>query len=452
MTMDFTFNLYRERRIGDKHLITTDHGSFSILDGEGYSRLKKGKIDGELFEELEKKEIILTANNILDAEQNLRKRNSFLFFGTSLHIIIPTLRCNMKCVYCQAASEKQDSLGFDMDKDTADKTLEFINQSPSTKKTIEFQGGEPLLNWPIVEYIIKKTSDKKKEGLRTTIVTNLTLMTEERMKFLIDNDVIVCTSLDGPKEVHDQNRPLIGGSSHDLVVRWIKRFNEAYRERGSKNNVNALVTLTKHSLSFPKEIVDEYVLLGMHDIHLRFLNNMGIASKKWPMISYSEEEYLRFWKTSVGYIKELNNKGITIRERMADILIRSLTLPYHPGYLDLRSPCGAVIGQLVYNHNGDIYSCDEARMVGDDIFKLGNVKIAKYSEITTCDKACALVSSSINDAYTCSQCAYKPYCGVCPVVNFAEKGSIVTNISETSRCKIFMEQFDWIVNETFINK
>ena len=51
-------------------------------------------------------------------------------------------------------SMKKDCVGFDMDKETAKKVVEFIFQSPSKQITIEFQGGEPLLNFEIVKFVV----------------------------------------------------------------------------------------------------------------------------------------------------------------------------------------------------------------------------------------------------------------------------------------------------------
>ena len=133
-------------------------------------------------------------------------------------------------------------------------------------------------------------------------------------------------------------------------------------------------------------------------------------------------------------------------------MINKIQNEFDPNYLDLRSPCGAAIGQLTYNYNGNIYTCDEARMIGDDLFLLGNVKKDKYKDIVTSDKACATVAASINDQYICNDCVYKPYCGICPVCNYAEQGSVIGKIPQTDRCKIFKEQFNWVVREKFINK
>jgi uncharacterized protein len=454
--MDYFINNYRSKKIEDKYFVTTDHGSYCILSNDEFGRLKQSKLNSKLKDKLEEREIILTKNNLNEVVTLTRNRSAFLFLGTSLHIIVVTLRCNMNCIYCHASSKGINATGFDMDKITAKKTVDFIFQTPSNKITIEFQGGEPLLNWNVVKYIIeyaqKKNKTAKKDML-ITIVTNLSKMDKNKMNYLIENDISICTSLDGPKKLHDRNRKFIGGSNYEQVSHWIKRFSDEYKKKRVKNRkINALVTLTRKSLKYPKEVVDEYVKLGLNHVHLRFLNNLGVAKKAWPKINYSVKEYLNFWKKSVNYIETLNKQGKNINERMVSIMFNKINNELDPNYLDLRSPCGAAIGQLTYNYNGDIYTCDEARMIGDDLFLLGNVKKGQYLDIVTCEKACSVVNASINDQYICDDCVYKPYCGICPVCNYAEFGSVIGKISQTERCKIFKEQFDWVVKEKFINK
>lgn len=454
--MDYIINNYRAKKFGKKYFVTTDHGSYCVLSEEEFKKLKKNEINKELKNKLEEREIILMDINMDEAIRLTRNRNSFLFSGTSLHIIVVTLRCNMNCVYCHASSKPVNEKGFDMDKETAKKTVDFIFQTPSKGITIEFQGGEPLLNWEVVKYTIGYAQEKNKQAkknLMISLVTNLTEMDEEKMNYLIEHGIDVCTSLDGPKELHDRNRRFVGGSNYEQVAKWIKRFDKEYKKRRIENRrPNALVTLTRDSLKYPKEIVNEYVRLGLKDIHLRFLNNLGVAKQIWPKINYSVKEYLSFWKEAIEYIEELKKQGKEINERMVSIMFNKISNELDPNYLDLRSPCGAAIGQLAYNHNGKIYVCDEARMIGEDLFLLGNVKTDSYKDVVICDKSCAIITASINDQYVCNDCVYKPYCGVCPVCNYAEQGSIIGKIAQTNRCNIFKEQFDWVVTKKFINK
>ena len=446
---------YRYRKVGNKYFVTTDFGSSCFLSEEELENLKQENIDENLRKKLEATCILLNERTMDEAVRLTRNRYSFLFTGASLHIIVVTLRCNMNCVYCHAASEAESKIELDMTIETAKKTVDFIFQSPSKGITIEFQGGEPLLNWEAIKCIIEYAKEKNKEAnkdLHFALVSNLTRMDEEKMDYLMRQDVGICTSLDGHKELHDRNRSLMKGSSHEFVVNWIQKINEEYEKRGIGKRVGALVTLTKKSLAHPKEIVDEYVRLGLNVIHLRFLNNLGAAKKTWRAISYPIEDYLTFWREAVSYIEELQKKGVDIQERMVSIMSRKIGSEFDPGYLDLRNPCGDAMSQMTYGFNGDIYTCDEARMLGEDTFKLGNVHENNYKEMATSDKACAIVAASVNDQYICNTCAYKPFCGLCPVISYAENGTIITKVSQSSRCKIFKSQFDWVVEEKFLKK
>jgi len=453
--MDYTINNYRSRKLGDKYFVTTDSGSYVVLNEEEFSKLKSGNIDALLTKKLFEREIIINEFNRDEFARDLRKRYRFLFGGTSLHIIVVTLRCNMKCVYCHASSVDESKEGFDMDKETAKKTVDFIFQSPNQNITIEFQGGEPLLNWDVVKYIIEYATGKNKKAgknLKFALVTNLSMMDEEKMKYIVENEIPLCTSLDGPKELHDKNRIFTKASNYDQIVHWIKRFKEEYIKKGTKKFfLSALVTLTRESMKYPEEIVDEYVNLGLTEIHLRFLNNMGVAQKTWHSINYSVDEYLNFWKKAVARVEKHKKEGKEIRERIVEIMKSKIKEKFDPNYLDLRSPCGAAIGQLAYNYNGDIYTCDEGRMIGDDTFLIGNVSESKYKDAVTSSKACAVINASINDQFVCDACAYKPYCGLCPVCSLAEEGNIIGKVSQSSRCKIFKSQFDWVAREKFIN-
>lgn len=456
-TENHLINNYRSKKVGDKFLVTTDHGSWIALDKDSFKKLGSGNIEkgSTLFKELEDVGIILTKENLDNIVNDYRKKLSFLFQGTRLHIVIPTLRCNQKCIYCHASSKPASSQGYDMDQETAKNTVDFIFQSPSQDISIEFQGGEPLLNFDIVKYITEYANQlNKKHGksLKFSLVSNFSLVDEEKLDYLIKNKVGICTSLDGPEFIHNKNRLLMGGNSYKSTVESIEKLKNQYKKMGAKTRkVNALLTVTKDSLPYYKEIIDEYVKLGMPDIFLRFLNDLGDARPAWKQISYSADDFIDFWKKSMDYIIELNTKGKKIREWFVWLILQKIVDMTEPSYFEQRSPCGAAIGQLAYNYNGDIYTCDEARMVGEDIFKLGNVKENNYSEVLTSNQTCSIVSASVNETQICDYCAYKPYCGLCPVCNYAEQGNMIGKITETARCKIYKAQFDYIF-EKFISE
>ena len=54
-------------------------------------------------------------------------------------MIVVTLRCNHKCKYCHAAVAPMTATQFDMDIETATKTVDTIFYTNSQSLTIEFQ-------------------------------------------------------------------------------------------------------------------------------------------------------------------------------------------------------------------------------------------------------------------------------------------------------------------------
>ncbi|MBU0758329.1 MAG: His-Xaa-Ser system radical SAM maturase HxsB [Nanoarchaeota archaeon] len=442
---EYRLNFFREKKFGEKILLVTFIGSFDVLTVDEYDRLHSHRLDAEEYARFEEKGIILTDDNeekiISDYKENKRQ----IFSGTSLHIVVVTLRCNVNCIYCHAASHPEKEIQYDMSIETARKTVDFIFQTTSDSVTIEFQGGEPLLNYKVIEEVVNYANELNKtakKDLKFSLVTNLSLMDDKKLDFLLKNKVGICTSLDGPKKLHDKNRPMAGSSSYDLAVKWIKNINSR------KNaNVNALMSTTRFSLPFAKEIIDEYVALGLHTIFLRQLNNLGTAAESWEKIACTHGEFLEFWKQAVDYVYEIKK----IRENSSRVMLSKIVLLKNPMFLDLMSPCGAAIGQMAYNYNGDIYSCDEARMLNDDLFMLGTVHDNTYKEIMSSPKTCSLVASSVNETHFCDTCIYQPYCGLCPVCNYAVNGTTVPKLPIDFRCKVLTGQFDHLF-EKIINE
>lgn len=58
-------------------------------------------------------------------------------------------------------------------------------------------------------------------------------MDDEKMNYLLDKGVMVCTSLDGPADLHDYNRGWTGKtSSYASVTGWMDKFNAEWVRRG----------------------------------------------------------------------------------------------------------------------------------------------------------------------------------------------------------------------------
>ncbi len=447
---------FRFRKLKDRYILTSETGRFALLSEEQFQAFLEGTISREddLHRELSEKHFYRTSDYSSRASSSMSQRMDFLNAGPNLHILITTLRCNYGCRYCHASRASMDSTQFDMSKETATKIVERAFESTSPSLNFEFQGGEPLANWDVVKHVIETAESRNKtenRDLAFSLVTNLSLMDEEKMHYLIDHNIYICTSLDGPKELHDANRPLSGGSSYDATVRWMDRIHDEYTRRMfdlDVYHVDALMTTTRQSLPLWKEIIDEYVSRGQKSIHLRPLNPFGFVKKTWDAIGYTADQYMDFYRKSLDYILDLNRQGTQLVERMSAIYLMRMMSDRDPNYMELRSPCGAGIGQVAYNYDGKVFTCDEGRMVsrmGEDLFQMGHIDTDSIAEMVDSEVTKSLIVASTQDALPyCHECAYKPYCGVCPIYNYSTQGDIFGQMPSNERCKMSLWSFDYL--------
>jgi len=447
---DYVINYYHTKKYDNDHiLITVNHGSWVVLDKREFDLLRFNRLneDKHLKSLLEEKGIILTEkskNFILTAMKNKYHHTQR---GTSLHILVPTLRCNQKCIYCHAKSRDPSKKGYDMSKETAKKIVDFMFQSPARGITIEYQGGEPTLNFEIVKFIreySEEVNKKHKKDVRWVIVTNFTNLDDEKIQYFIDKKIDLCTSLDGPEELHNNNRPYVGGGdTYDKVIKTIKKC----KARGI--DMGALPTITKESLKYPTEIVDEYIRQGFNSLMSRNLNFMGFAKQIWSKLGYTPEEYLDFFRKQVDYILEINKKGVKFTDIKLKFILQRMLSTDPRTFTCYGAPCGSVIGQIAYDQDGNLFTCDESR--SDDIFKIGNVKTHTYADVMK-ESGCKVVDLTSGLSSMCDDCVWQPYCGTCMVAVYGAQGNVVQKQSWDHECKIRYGQTDYLMRKIIYDK
>ena len=438
---------FNSSRVKDKYLLSNQLGAWDFLDKKEFREfssysLKKGSA---LYERLYGKGLVADSNNIERLFNEYRSLNANLFLDTSLHIAVVTTRCNLRCRYCQSNTLKPQ----DMDSEVATRVLKYLFDVRNMNITLEFQGGEPLLNWKTLSFLIEHARKFNVTGkdLRIALVSNLTLLDEAKIKFLLKHDVEICGSLDGPKAVHDKNRVLSNGKgTYDLVVKNVRKIQKEF-----KRKINLLPTITSFSLPYYKEIIDEYVSLGQDEICLRPVNKLGIACVNWPNLGYTAEEFNDFYDKAMDYIFALNKKGVLIKERMARVISEKIFNKKDPGYVELMNPCGSGRSTIVYMPDGSCFPCDEARMLGEEMFKLGNILKENYEELMKKDNLLHLIQSSLTNLWDYNN-VYSPWLGTCPVVNYALQKNIVPKVSCSPLHKINNFQFRYIFEKILENK
>ena len=449
------WNYFNFKKFGDQILLTNDFGKYLFVSVNDFQKIISKNVDrnSQLFEKLIEKKMIFEESALEFSFKNkylMREIKGHVNSATALHIFVVTTKCNMACVYCQANNGVQNSY-LSMNKETAKKAVDIALQSPEYSLSFEFQGGEPLLNIDIIKYIVEYTEQNKgKHDISYNVVTNLTLLTDEEIEFFRKYNFGISTSLDGNELVHNNNRRYVDGTgTFKKVIDSIAHI----RKEGL--HVGAIQTTTQKSLQYPKEIVNTYAELGFDSIFIRPLTPLGKANLHWKEIGYTPEEFIDFYKRAVDEVIEINKNGQFMKEAHASILLKRIEGEF-VNYMELRSPCGAGIGQMAYYPDGNIFTCDEGRMLyemGEDTFCLGNVYENQYTELienSICKTVC--VSSILETIPGCCDCVYQTYCGTCPVVNYALNDDVLEKQPRSYRCYIYREILDYLFDKFYKNE
>lgn len=442
-----------DRFDSNRYILTNIVGEFLLLSNQDFQDLidKKLPTSTKIFKDLRSKQFICYVGEIAPLELlglKLRTKNSTLPHFTNLHIFVVTLRCDHSCPYCQVSRQKECVGSFDMTTEIADKALDFTFKSSNQAIKIEFQGGEPLLNFEMVKYIVLKAKEinaTEHRNLEFVIATTLSLLTDEILTFCKQNNIYLSSSLDGPDYLHNQNRPRRGKNSHMLFEQGLSKARQVL----GIDSVSALMTTTDISLPLHKEIIDEYIRLKFDGIFLRFLSPYGFAIKTKRFMSYDSNNWFDFYKQGLEYIISLNKSGVRFVEYYAALILTKMLSCNDPGFVDLMHPAGAGIKAIVFNYDGLVYASDESRMLaemGVKDFCLGNLLNNSYEDMILSDNLLDTIEDSF--AYSnpmCSDCAYIEYCGSDPVFHFATQGDIVGRKPESEFCNRNMSIFKLLI-------
>jgi His-Xaa-Ser system radical SAM maturase HxsB len=422
----YTLLPFRFLRVPDEtgdYLLVSDSGEHVFASTDQLHRLVMHELrsDEPVYSRLESRHMLAEVGRdalVFASANRLRTRLQHLRDGPALHILVATLRCDHGCPYCQVSRRvaSADTTCYDMTREMASMALDRIFEANAEALTIEFQGGEPLLNPELVRFVIERAANraaKARRSIRFVVCSTLHALTPSLLDLFRDHRVVLSTSLDGPEDLHDANRPCDGGSYRKTVA----ALDAARRALGS-DSVSALTTLTKRSLPRITEVVDEYVRLGLHEIVLRGLSPFGFATRSARAIGYTESEFASAYRVGLEYVIELNARGTRLVEGTAALHLQKILSPFPTSYVDLRSPTGAGLGALVYNYDGGVYASDEARMLaemGHQDFRLGDVR-TPLADLLSRSGLQPLERDGVAEAQPgCNDCAFVPFCGADPI-------------------------------------
>jgi len=345
--------------------------------------------------------------------------------------LFPTSDCNFRCKYCYSrAGETQHYMNWELTKASIDFLFNSLKKQKKKSTSIDFHGGgEPFLDksWSIVvkaiRYIKKKSKEQK---IKTRIggVSNGSFSKEKR-NFIIENFDSIQISIDGPKDIQNDQRPMIINekpvSSFDIVMKNIRALEKA------KFRFNVRATLSKEGLKRFREII-EFFKKNMNIKNLTFepLSCWG-RQKSTLIVPPNKKE---FAKTFVNEMFYQLKDGFRLNYSNFDF---KRTTPCWCGSFFVVTPDGYVTNCIEVSNKKDPRA---------NLFFYGYYNRGKKKFIFDIKKFQNKLNRNINNLDYCKNCFAKYQCaGECMAKIKTMDPYDIKNSNRCSIVKTMMEEF-----------
>jgi uncharacterized protein len=332
-------------------------------DNEVIDRLTGDYTEAELKEALEELHILMDKNQLFAPDIDVPP--TFKTKGLVKSLCLMTAHdCNMRCKYCFGDTGEYGGERQLMTNKVGRAAVDYIisHSGPRKHCEIDFFGGEPLINMPLVkdvtEYVRKREKETGKE-FKLTLTTNGLALNENNIQWLNDNNISLVLSTDGRRETHDNMRPDCAGQpTYDKVMKNFKRCVE------SRNGENYYMrgTYTAENLDFTKDVeamADAgFDILSMEPVVLKD-SPYGLTEDLLPEIFAEYDRLTDFYMK-----RHREGKGFFFFHFNMD-------LSNGPCVAKRLAGCGAGHEYYAVAANGDLYPCHQ--FVGRNKYKLGNV-------------------------------------------------------------------------------
>lgn len=273
-------------------------------------------------------------------------------------MLLMSKSCPMSCRYCYAHGGSESAL---MTPEIAERSVSAYLETfrPAQPRVNFFGAGEPTMNQAAIKHLVGTYGNQIRWKISTAGV-----LPRHFLQWLIDHNVSITISIDGPPSIQNDLRPLRKGhmSSH-LVERTIKVLQGV-----SGQSISVRATVTHETFPNLPDILEYFDNLGVSFVHLEGVYALGRALEESnfenPLTPLSLPERIKLMLTALDWAEKT---GKLVR-------IGSLTHILSPR---IGAYCGAIAGQtIVVNHVGQLTACSEVAdetFEGWDIFNIGNI-------------------------------------------------------------------------------
>jgi len=314
-----------------------------------------------------------------------------------------TSKCNLSCGYCYEYGEdrivEQTTKPRFMNEEIARQSVDFMfaesDDSPTVNLT--FFGGETLMNFKVLKsalaYAKERASALGKE-VNSSLTTNATLLREEVIDWIVENDVGVTVSIDGAREQQDKHRTFSNGmGSYDIIVPHIKQLLARHRRRP----VGARVTLTGQNLdvvSIYKHLFEE---IGFWEV------GFAPVTTSWQREYSIQDDGFQTLLSGFQTLAADFLQSALAGRRHGFSNVRDTLEELHKG-MSKAYPCGAGLGLMGVATDGDVALCH--RFAGSNSHKLGTV----FDGVDHSRQDDFLTKHHIANKTDCSTCWARPLC------------------------------------------
>jgi His-Xaa-Ser system radical SAM maturase HxsB len=426
--------------VGFNEFVSSKELADLVRDPEG--------LTSTLLAALEAKQFLYNDGNLSTIQatsSGLSKKLSDELTFNPVFMIVPTLRCDHTCSYCQVSRAPMNDLNADLDIASIPRIVEVIKKLCGSSCKVEIQGGEPLVRFDIIQEIYSQLEISLNDiSFEMVITTSLSLLDNTVIQWSKNKPISFSVSLDGGELIHDKNRIISTNNSYQLAIDGIRLI----QNNLSKDRVATVTTVTREALTAPDNIIDAHISLELDSMFVRPISPYGLANTS-SNSDYTMSEFMAFYEELVDSVVDRNLSGFPLIEQSALIHLRRLFQPGFSSYADLKSPSGVLLNCVLFNYDGKIYGSDEARMLqrvnkGVDL-SLGLIEDNEWD-------VNRLYRTIIKNGFTlthtgCSTCAYQPYCGHDPARSLSTTGDFVGDKSGSDFCEFHYSMFNLLLNK-----
>ena len=346
-----------------------------------------------------------------------------------------TQSCNFRCKYCIYSEDtnfkQRTHSSKRMSYETAKQAVDFLWEHSVDSPTVNigFYGGEPLLEFKLIKEIIAYAEGRfAGKPITFNITTNGSLLSDEIIQYFIDHHVSMMISLDGPKEINDENRVFKNGSgTYDTVIHNIALMRQKYPDFAATVHINMVID-PSHDFDCYNEI-----MLESQDIDLLNLNASTVYNTDNEIsysLDYIEQSEYHLFLAYLGYFGVIPNEEVSpIARKRIDSIIgeykRFLSTGSMSDYLAPSGPCVPGQLRLFVSADGDLYPCE--RVNESTVMKIGSL-----TDGFDIDNARRILNIGLLSPNRCSDCWAIRLCSLC--AKTADDGKELTDEKKKSSC------------------